>query len=87
MRLNYYFAFNYGGKREVIKEFGEIFPNVRISVFSAAFIIKAINLSDLTTLVVASENGDSVSVSDFECDEQSDAFHTMIASIDVVSHK
>jgi len=56
---------NEGGKGEVVEEVGEIFPNVRIAIFTQAFVIEAIDLCDLTRLMVSSENGDALWVSDF----------------------
>ena len=52
-------------EREEVKELGETFPDIRVSVFSAALIVKAINLGNLPRLVVASQDGDSIFVPDF----------------------
>ncbi len=48
-----------GGEREVIEEVGEVFPNVRIAVFSQAFVVEAVDLGDLSGFVVSTEDGDS----------------------------
>jgi len=45
---------------QVIKEFCELFPDVCVAVLSQALIIKSIHLCDLSALVVASENSESV---------------------------
>ena len=42
---------------QVIKEFCELFPDIRVSVLSQALIIKTIYLRDLSALVVTSEDG------------------------------
>lgn len=49
-----------------VKSVGEVFPDVRISVLSKTFVVKAIDLSDLPTLMVASQNCDAIPVSDFQ---------------------
>ena len=51
------------GEGQVIKKRCEILPNIWVSVFSQAFIIETINLSNLFTLVIASEDGNSAWVS------------------------
>ena len=44
-------------------------------------------LGDLPALVVASQDGYSVFVADFQSDEESDRLHRIVASIHVVTHK
>ena len=48
---------------QVIKEIGEVFPDVGTTVLPKTFIIKSIHLSNLPTLVVPTQNGYSVWVS------------------------
>ena len=52
-------SFNDSSKRKVIEKTGEVLPNVGISVFSKALIIKSINLSNLLGLVISSKDGNS----------------------------
>ena len=44
---------------KVIKGISKVFPDVRIAVFSEAFVIETVHLGDLFGLVVTTENGDS----------------------------
>ena len=46
-----------------------------------------LHLGDLTRLVVAPQDSDSVLIAHLECDEQSDCLDTIVAAIDVVAHK
>jgi len=55
------------GKGEVVEEIREVLPYVGVAVFSETFIIETIYLCDLTGFVVATENGDALRISDFEC--------------------
>jgi len=80
-------AFNDGGQRQVIEQACEILPNIGISVLSQAFIIKSIDLGDLLTLVITSQDGNSVRVSNFESDEKSHGLNRVVTSIDVISHE
>jgi hypothetical protein len=56
-------------KWKVIKELSKVNPNIWVSVFTKAFIIEAINLCNLTNLVITSQNGDSVLESDLQSNQ------------------
>lgn len=55
-----YLSIHKRSQREVIKEVGEIFPYIWVPILSQALVIKPIDLSDLSALMVPSQNGDSV---------------------------
>jgi len=76
-----------GGKGEVVEEVGEVFPHVRIAIFSETFIIEAIDLCDLAGFVVATENGNALRISDFESYEESDGFNGIVTSINIIAHE
>jgi hypothetical protein len=61
--------FNHCCQRQQVKQICEILPNIRISILSQAFIIKAIDLCDLSGFVVASKDSDSILEPDLETDE------------------
>lgn len=63
-----YLVVDEGGEGKVIEEIGKVLPNICISIFAEALVIKAINLSDLTGFVVTTEDGDSLGVSYFKSD-------------------
>lgn len=54
-----------GGEGKVVEEIGKVLPNICISIFSEALVVKSINLSDLAGFVVTTEDGDSLGVSYF----------------------
>lgn len=74
-----------GGQRKVVEKVGKVLPNVGVSVLSEAFVVEAVNLGNLSGLVVASENGYALGVSNLEGDEKGDSFDGVVASIDVVA--
>ena len=78
---------NQGGQGQVVKEVGKELPDVGVAVFPQALVVKAVDLSDLTRLVVSTQDGDALRVSDFESDEQGDRLDRVVASIDVISHE
>lgn len=43
-----------------VEEIGEVLPDIGVSVLPQAFVVKTIDLGDLPTLVVSSQNSDSV---------------------------
>ena len=51
-------------QRQVVKELREHLPHVVIFVLAHAFVIKAVILSDASGFMVASQNGESLFVSD-----------------------
>jgi len=76
-----------GSKGEVVEEIGEILPHVSVAIFPEALVIKAIDLGDLAGLVVATEDGDALRISDLEGDEESHSLDGIVASVDVVTHE
>ena len=57
------FVVNYRGEGQVVEDLSAVPPDVNRSVFSEAFVVKAIDLSDLSGLVVSSYQPYSVWVS------------------------
>ena len=78
---------NDSSERQVIEQTCEVLPHVGISIFSQALVIEAVDLGDLLALMITSQNGDSVWVPDFECDEQSDSLNRVVTSINVIPHE
>lgn len=73
------------GEGKVVEEVGEIFPDIGVAVFAQAFIVKTIDLCDLTGFVISSENGDTLGVTDLKTDEESDRLHRVVTTVDVVT--
>lgn len=74
-----------GSEGEVVEEVGKVLPHVGVAVFSEALVVEAVDLGDLTGLVVSSEDGDSLRVSDLEGDEEGDGLDGVVTSVDVVA--
>lgn len=51
---------NDGAEREVVEEVGQVLPDVRVTILPKTFVIKTINLGDLSTLMVTSKDANSV---------------------------
>jgi len=55
-----------GRQRQTIKDVRTVFPNIDAPVFAQAFVVKAVNLGDLSRLVVAPDQKDPFGVADLE---------------------
>lgn len=53
-------------QRKEVEKVGKVFPNVRVAVLAQTFIVEAINLRDLTGLMIAAKDGDTLRESNFE---------------------
>lgn len=76
-----------GTKGEVVKETGEVLPDVGITILSQAFVVESINLGDLFGLVVATKDRDTVGVTDLHANEEGDGLNRVVTAIDVVAHE
>ena len=47
-------------ERQVVEEIREVFPHVGVAVLTQTLVIEAVDLRNLTTLVVAAQNGNAV---------------------------
>lgn len=79
--------FDEGSEGEIVKEISEVPPHAGVPVFAEAFIVESVYLCDLTTLVVAAEDGDAILVSDLKSDKKRHDLNRVIPSIDVVTHE
>lgn len=78
---------NNSGEWQVIKELSEVFPDGWTAIFPEALIVEAINLGNLSGLVVSSQDSDSVSIPDLQGNKECHSLDTVIASINVISHE
>mmetsp|Transcript_10748 Transcript_10748/g.29644 ORF Transcript_10748/g.29644 Transcript_10748/m.29644 type:complete len:324 (-) Transcript_10748:259-1230(-) len=72
---------------QVIKQVGKEFPNVGVAVFANALVVKAVDLRDLSTFVIAANQKDAVGVPYFVTDQHGDGFDAVITAIDIVPQK
>lgn len=74
-------------ERKVVKEVSEDLPHIGIPVLAEALIIETVNLSDLSALMVTTENGDAIWVPDFQSNQECGRLHGVISSINIVAHE
>jgi len=74
-------------KTQVVKDFRAVSPYIDRTILFETFVVKAIDLSDLSTFVVASNQCDAVRVAHLESKEEEEGFDRVEASIHKVSHE
>ena len=78
-------VFDESSKGEVIEEVGKVFPNVGVAVFPQALVVETVDLSDLTGLVVATEDGNTLRVTNLQTDQKGYSLDGIVASVDVIT--
>lgn len=58
LETQHYLVIYQRGKGKIIKQICKVLPNVGISIFPQALVVKTVHLRDLSALVVPSENCD-----------------------------
>ena len=79
--------FDEGGERKEVKQVGEVAPNICVSVLAQTLVVKPVNLSDLSTFVVSTEDCDAVTVTELHRYKESYGFDGIVPSVYVVAHK
>jgi hypothetical protein len=80
-------AFDDSTNAEIIEYFCAIFPRVGISILSNSLIIEAIYGSDLSGLMVTSEEGDVRWVLEFEAQKELEGLYRVESSVYEISHE
>jgi len=78
---------NQGSEGEIVKEVGEGFPNVGVSILAETLVIESIDLSNLTRLVVSAEDGNAILIADLKGDQEGHGLDRVVTAIDVVTHE
>ena len=72
---------------EIIKQIGEVPPNVGVSVLSQAFVVEAVDLGDLARFVVSSKEGHPVAVPQLYSKKKSDGLYGVPSFIYIITHE
>mmetsp|Transcript_21021 Transcript_21021/g.45841 ORF Transcript_21021/g.45841 Transcript_21021/m.45841 type:complete len:313 (+) Transcript_21021:273-1211(+) len=72
---------------EVVKDLRAVLPDVDGLVLAEAFVVKAVDLGDLSALVVPADERHALGIPDLEGQEQQKGFHAVVAPVHKVSQK
>lgn len=78
---------NLSGNGEALEEISKHLPNEVRSIFLEALIIEAIQLIDLSVLMIPPEDGDPASVFDLEQQDVEEGLYAVETAIYVISHE
>ena len=70
-----------------VEHFHAATPHVDRSVLLQTLVIEAIHLTDLTTLVIPTKQGDTLRISNFQSQQQQTCLNTVVTSINIISHE
>lgn len=73
------------GKREEVEHIGEIVPNICVAIFTIAFGIEAVGLRDTSRFMIATNQVDSLRVTELEANEQGYCFDREEAAVNIVT--
>ena len=77
---------NYRSQAEIIKHVAAVPPDIARTVLAHALVVESIDLSDLTRLVVPSDEGDAVRVADLEEEQEEECLDGVEATVDKVAY-
>ena len=70
-----------------VKKISVVFPHVSVAIFAQALIVEAVDLRNLSGLVVAAQDRDPVLKADLQGHEQGDSLYRVVATVNVVTHE
>lgn len=75
------------GEGKIVEELRKTAPNIRIAIFTQTFIIKSVNLGDLSAFMVSAQNRYPIRIPNFQRDKQRNSLDRIVASINIVTHE
>jgi len=79
--------FDQGSQRKIVEQVSKHLPDIRSAIFSKALVIETINLSNLSTFVISSQNSDSIFVSAFEGNQKRHSLDRIVPTINIITHE
>ena len=74
-------------QRQIVEYFSAVSPDIDWTVLAQALVVEAINLSDLSALVVASDQRDAFWVADLQGEQKQKCLNRVVASVNEIAHK
>lgn len=74
-------------QRQQVEEVGVVLPDVGVAVLAQAFVVESVDLGNLSGLVVASQDGDSILEPNLDGHKEGDSLDGVVTSVDIVTHE
>jgi len=71
-------------KGKVVEDLAAPPPNVAAPIFPLTLVIKSIHLGDLAGFMIASDEGDSLRISDLQRQQQEECFYAIESAVDKI---
>ena len=81
------FVVNDGCEGQVVKDLCAVAPHVDGAVLAKTFIVETVHLSDLSRLVIASDESDTFRVAHLKSQEEEECLDGVVATIHEVAHE
>lgn len=78
-------VFDESGEGEVIEKVGKVFPDIGVAIFAKTLVIEAVDLGDLTGLVVSTKDGNALRVTNLQADQESHGLDGVVTTINIVT--
>mmetsp|Transcript_25081 Transcript_25081/g.45376 ORF Transcript_25081/g.45376 Transcript_25081/m.45376 type:complete len:216 (+) Transcript_25081:402-1049(+) len=82
-----YLVLDDGREGEVVEDFGAVPPDVYAAELAEALVVEAVDLGDLSALVVAADEGDAIGIAYLQSEEEEEGFDAVVAAVDEVSEE
>ena len=74
-----------GAEGEVVEDLATPSPDVTAAVLTLTFVVEAVDLCDLSRLVVSADKGHAFRVSYFESEKEEECFDAVEAAVDEIA--
>jgi len=74
-------------QRQVVKQIGEVLPDVGVAVLAQTLVVESVHLCDLARLVVTAQDGDALPVADLQGHQKGHGLHRVVSTVYIVAHE
>lgn len=76
---------NQSGERKIVEKVGKVLPDIRISIFAQTFVVKSVDLCDLSGFVVSTKDCDALGITNFQSNEECNSLNGIVSTVNIVT--